>query len=185
MHKIENDRELNGKIYFRIRTILKETSLRGTLFVNVDEIAYVDLKTALSNNKIPTPPPVDCLKFIDNTDTTGMYQKVNDDVTIFKTSRLLPRRIYPKVIVPSLMLNTFQTERQEGDIFGKSRIWEDLIQNITATGTPAKPKYPYKNTDISIAKDPKGFWYFVFRINQEVYTDGINCPPPDNPCKPL
>lgn len=162
--------------YFRIRTILRKitlelpTSLEIDVFVETDNIAYVDLKTAFSN--IKNGKRDDCLKFI-NYDlgypaSVREKNKVDDEVMIKENEgKLSEINKLPKAFLDESHKNT-NIIKNEGLFFGKDRIISLLN------------RYDDKGTLIAFSLKPDDFIRFQAKINVQVEIDGVTgyqCPP--------
>ena len=162
--------------YIRIRTILRKisdeisTNQEIDVFVETNNIAYVDLKTAFLN--MENGKRDDCLKFIkyDLNDLSSVQEKNKVDSEVIKKAddgkqseiNKLPKTfIYESKKQRSIIKN-------EGLIFGKERIIALL------------DRYEDKGTSIAFSLKPNNFIRFQAKINVETEIDGVTgyqCPP--------
>ena len=162
--------------YFRIRTILRKitleipTSPEIDVFVETENIAYVDLTTAFSN--IENGKREDCLKFINydlgNPASVRQKNKVDNEV-IVKEDEGKPSEVnkLPKTFLDEPNHQT-TIVKNEGLIFGKERIISLL------------DRYEDKGTLIAFSLKPNNFIRFQAKINVKVEIDGVTgyqCPP--------
>lgn len=162
--------------YFRIRTILRKitpespTSPEIDVFVETDNIAYVDLKTAFSN--VENGKRDDCIKFI-NYDlgypaSVREKNKVDNEVMIKEDEgKLSEINKLPKTFLDESNNNT-TIIRNEGLFFGKDRIISLL------------DRYDDKGTLIAFSLKSNDFITFQAKINVQVEIDGVTgyqCPP--------
>lgn len=147
-----------GKAYFRIRTLLKKTSC-DTIIVEEKNIAYVDVFKALKRG-------VDCLKFIDASDST--QDNIRD---IIDTEIIVKNKFSSKI--PKSFNDKHLFFNNEGGIFAKERIWDTLL---------LKCYNEAKGTLITLTwsgdKPFQRIISFDFKINGQ-YNTNLPCPIPE------
>lgn len=160
--------DLDKRAYFRVRTIKKEkikTEVGAFMPVEVetDNVAYVDLKKALSNMLLPAGTPVsawqDCLVFVDPSDVITRNSIDNEVVLAsFSVPHILS-------LIPNGFINGDKSIiNNEGDIFSKNRIMS-LLNRYTDLGSK-----------ISFTLHLDNVIGFDFKINAQAETV-IKCPP--------
>ncbi len=160
--------DLDKRAYFRVRTIKKEKTKTAVgafmpVEVETDNVAYVDLKKALSNMLLPAGTPVsawqDCLVFVDPSD---VITRNSIDSEVVLTSFSVPHILS---LIPDGFINGDKSIiNNEGDIFGKNRIMS-LLNRYTDIGSK-----------ISFTLHPDNVIGFDFKINVQAETV-IKCPP--------
>lgn len=161
------------KAYFRVRNILKKIGDDTCdLIVDTDNIAYVDVEKAIDK------PSENCLIFLseyDTPDRANLKKVIDDEVYTTKKRLAAAKRSAqlartPRGFIKVEGVNEKQTIiiKNEGSIFGKNRIWEQILNN-TYKGKDSRISFTWNGLDKTIGLD--------FKINAQLATK-IDCPDP-------
>jgi hypothetical protein len=181
-HKVTS----NPIAYFRVRTILKEIGVKAknkklSVLVEVDNIAYVDWDTALSNVTKTPDEKANCLFFIDKNNPSHLSRRnrIDEEIVVKPTSSIPTINPYNSNIPNSFKdldsdkkMNSII--QNEGSIFGKNGIWNKLLS--------AEGKYNFnKDTTISLTwNDVTNHISLDIKINDQYGVDSLrDCPFPN------
>lgn len=171
-------REIAGKAFFRVRTLVRKVGAKDKGVVETDFIAFADTSIGLHNYMHAQRE--DCLVFV-NPLASDNAKRLKDRID----SMVYEKRDPAKVKVPDSFVDITppcdpkkirrkEPLENEGGIFGRQKIWNELLVD----------KYGHvEGVLVSIAikpgstvQDPLAF-YFDFKINDE-YVTNKPCPIP-------
>lgn len=176
----------NPIAYFRVRTILREKGVKAKnkklpVLVEIDNIAYVDWDTALSNVTKTPDKKVNCLFFIEKNNPSHLSRRnrIDEEIVVNPTSVIPTINPYNSKIPNSFKdldsdkkMNSII--QNEGSIFGKDGIWNKLLS--------AEGKYNFnKDTTISLTwNDVTNHISLDIKINDQYGVDSLrDCPFPN------
>lgn len=165
----KNNRSIQKLGYIRIRTIFRKRKDDTNLYVDTENIAYLDLETALINQERANTP-TSCLRFLsqisDAKERDKMISKIREEV-YSSDPKNLPKS--NAKIPDKLLKDKTVAIKNEGMIIFKSRIFNEIIEKYEGHSKGSQIKFTWNEKQKQIN--------YLFSVNPEYISD-LPCPNP-------